>query len=406
MPGDKSISHRALLIAALANNASRIRNLSEGEDVKATRRLVEAIGASVTDGDGEVGVAPGALHERRVRSIDCGNSGTTMRLGAGLLARAAGVSTLWGDSSLSSRPMRRVLDPLRAMGATVRSVDGHAPIEIEGGELHGMDFAPAVASAQVKGAILLAALGAEGETTVREEIATRAHTEEMLRDAGADVEILDGCVRIRPSSPSGIDVDVPGDPSAAAFWLVAASIVPGSAVRINGIYRGPGRDGFLDILGRMGACIEVTERGTNLIDVDVCTAELRGTDIVDAAEVAATVDELPAIAVAAAFSLGTTVIKGAQELRIKESDRLAALRECLSSLGASVQEAADGLVIEGAGPSGLTGATVDSHGDHRIAMAMAVAGSAARGTTVIEGWDCVRISDPGFESELERLRAA
>lgn len=406
LPGDKSISHRALLIAALAEKRSRIRNLSPGEDVKATRRLIEAVGAELTASRGEVLVDPGVFDGVQTRSIDCANSGTTMRLGAGVLTRAAGTSTLWGDASLSTRPMTRVLDPLASMGAKVRSTDGHAPVEIEGSELHGIDYTPTVASAQVKGAILLAGLGADGETVVREVVATRAHTEEMLRDAGADVTIADGSVRVRASRPVAVDIDVPGDPSAAAFWVVAASILPGSQIRIEGVYRGPARGGFLDVLVRMGADIALTERGEHLVDIDVRAAGLRGTDITDPVEIAATVDELPAIAVAAACATGTTVIKGAQELRVKESDRLKALSESLGSLGATVKEATDGLVIEGCGPAGLSGGRVDAQGDHRIAMAMAIAGAASRGPTVVDGWQCVQISDPHFEAQLGMLRSS
>jgi 3-phosphoshikimate 1-carboxyvinyltransferase len=395
-----------LLIAALAQGRSRLRNLSPGEDVEATRRLIEALGAEVTVDAGELVVESTNRDRSRSRSVDCGNSGTTMRLGAGALAGVAGVSTLWGDASLSTRPMQRVLDPLGSMGAKVRSTDGHAPIEIEGGDLHGIDFTPPVASAQVKGAVLLAGLAAEGETVVREPVATRAHTEEMLRDAGADIVVADGSVRVRPSRPNPVDIDIPGDPSAAAFWAVAASIVPESRLRIEGIYRGPARGGFLDVLGRMGADVTIVERGPNLVDIEVRAAALRGTDISDPLEIAATVDELPAIAVAAAFATGTTSIKGAQELRLKESDRLRALSESLGGLGATVQEVDDGLVIEGSGPEGLAGGSADAHGDHRIAMAVAVAGLACRGTTIIEGWQSVRVSDPHFEAQIEMLRSA
>ena len=406
LPGDKSISHRALLIAALAANPSRLRNLSPGQDVGATRRLVEAFGAQLSSDGIEVKVEPRLRDGGRARSIDCGNSGTTMRLGAGFVAKASRTTMFFGDASLSSRPMARVLEPLCSMGASAWSIDGHAPIVVQGGALRGIDFTPSVASAQVKGAVILAALGAEGQTTVREPVQTRAHTEEMLRDAGADVTIAHGSIRIGPSSPHSLDLVIPGDPSAAAFWAVAASITPGSELRIEGLYRGPGRGGFLDVLARMGADVDIVERGPNLVDLEVRATELEATDVGDAAEIASAVDELPALAVAAAFARGTTVIKGAQELRVKESDRLAALRNGLAALGATVEEASDGLLIEGVGPRGLTGGSVDAAGDHRIAMAMAVAGCAARGETRIDGWNSVQISDPGFEEQLLRLRAA
>lgn len=406
LPGDKSISHRALLIAALAKQRSHIRNISPGEDVTATRRFIEALGSEVDGDPRETVVIPGLPHGGEALSIDCGNSGTTMRLGAGILARTGRTTMLCGDASLSARPMARVLEPLCSMGAQAWSVDGHPPIVLQPARLHGIDFAPPVASAQVKGAVLLAALGAEGETVIRERVPTRAHTEEMLRVAGIDVAIEAGRVRLRPGTPEALDLTVPGDPSAAAFWVVAASVVPGSRLRVEGMYRGPGRGGFLDVLARMGADVKVTEQGPNLIDVEVGSADLKGTDVSDAAEIAAAVDEVPAIAVAAACATGTTVIAGAQELRLKESDRLTALRDGLGAMGVGVEETPDGLVIEGVGPEGLVGARVDSRRDHRIAMAMAVAGLAARGATRIEGWDSVAVSDPSFEAQLAKLRAA
>ncbi len=406
MPGDKSISHRALLIAALAEKPSRLRNLSTGQDVAATRRLIEAFGADVADTGDEIIVDPHLPHGGQARSVDCGNSGTTMRLGSGFVANASRTTMLFGDDSLSKRPMARVLEPLCSMGASAWSIDGHAPIVIQGGALHGIDFTTPVPSAQVKGAVLLAGLGAQGETTVREPVQTRAHTEEMLREAEADVTAGDGWIRVRPSSPHALDLLVPGDPSAAAFWTVAGSITPGSELRIEGLYRGPGRGGFLDVLARMGADVEIVEKGPNLVDLEVRAADLIATDIADASEIASAVDELPALAVAAAFATGTTTIKGAQELRVKESDRLAALRDGLAALGANVEETPSGLVIEGGGPRGLTGGGVDAAGDHRMAMALAVAGCAAQGTTRIAGWSSVQISDPGFEGQLVRLRAA
>ena len=406
VPGDKSISHRAFLIAARAGERSRLRNLSPGRDVAATRRLIEELGARVSDDGSEVVVEPDISHGGQAHIVDCGNSGTTMRLGAGFVAGASRTSLLYGDASLSKRPMGRVLDPLCSMGASAWSLDGHAPIVIQGGELRGVELTPTAASAQVKGAVLLAALRADGETTVRELIPTRAHTEEMLRDAGADVEIGNGYVRVRRSRPKAVDMEIPGDPSAAAFWVVAASVTEGSQLRIEGVYRGPGRTGYLDVLARMGADIEVIETGPNRVDLAIRAGELRATDVVDPAEIASSIDELPAIAVAAAFARGTTVIKGAQELRLKESDRLRALRDGLVALGTKVDETPDGLLIEGRGPRGLVGGAVDASGDHRIAMAFAVAGCGARGATRITGWDSVAISDPGFEEQLAGVRAA
>lgn len=403
VPGDKSISHRALLIGALARQRSRLRNLSPGEDVTATRRLIERQGARVNGDRRELiierATAPGA----DALSVDCANSGTTMRLGAGFLAASSRTALLWGDASLSRRPMARVLAPLTAMGAKAWSVDGHAPVVVQGGSLRGIDFRPEQPSAQVKGAILLAALSAEGETTVREAVPTRAHTEEMLRDAGVAISSSEGRSTLRPGPVAALDMEIPGDPSAAAFWVVGASIVPGSKVLVERIYRGPGRNGFLEVLARMGADFNRIERGNNLVDLEVRHAPLTSTEIIDPSEIAACVDELPALAVAAACARGITVIKGAQELRIKESDRLAAMTEGLRAFGVGVEATADGLVIEGRGELGLVGATVDSCRDHRIAMALAVAGLAARGRTEIDGWESVAVSDPGFEQQLAAL---
>ena len=405
VPGDKSISHRALLIAALADAPSRVQNLSPGEDLKATIRLIESMGSRVgEDRDGWT-VVPGPVPIDEPRSVNCGNSGTTMRLGAGVLAHSARECTLWGDDSLSARPMDRVLEPLIRMGARASSAAGKPPIVIQGGALRGIEFSPPVASAQVKGAVVFAALGAEGETVVRERVPTRAHTEEMLAGAGADVAVSDGKIRVRRSAPGPIDLRVPGDPSAAAFWVAAASVVPGSRVRVQRVYGGTGRTAFLDVLTRMGAQLRIEEREANLLDIEVEFSELRGTAISDPEEIAAAIDELPAMAVAAAFARGTTTIKGAQELRVKESDRLSAIAAGLTAMGALVEETPDGLTIEGAGPRGLRGAAVDSRGDHRIAMALAMAGCGAEGTTTVEGWEAVAVSDPAFEEQLHRLRS-
>ncbi|MBW3536929.1 MAG: 3-phosphoshikimate 1-carboxyvinyltransferase [Actinobacteria bacterium] len=406
VPGDKSISHRALLLAALAQDPSRLRNLSPGSDLLATRRLIEAMGAVVTDAGEAVTVEPRLTEGADALAVDCANSGTTMRLGAGVLSMFNRTSLLWGDASLSGRPMARVLEPLAAMGAKVWSVDGHAPVVVEGGELRGIDFTPGRPSAQVKSAILLAGLGADGDTTVREPVPTRAHTEEMLRAAGAPITTSEGRCTVRSGPLNGLELEVPGDPSAAAFWAVAASIVPDSEIVIEAIYRGPGRNCFVDVLVRMGADLDFVERAAELADLRVRHAPLTSTEITDPTEIAACVDELPVLAVAAACATGTTVIKGAQELRVKESDRLAAMTEGLQAFGAEIESAPDGLVIEGRGPSGLDRAVVHSRGDHRIAMALAVAALAASGRSRIQGWDSVDVSDPGFEQQLATLVAA
>ena len=401
VPGDKSISHRALLLAGLARGTSRVTGLSGGQDVAHTRAAVAALGARVDeDGPGTVTVT-GATPVAPAAVVDVGNSGTGLRLLMGVCAGVAGTTRFDGDASLRRRPMDRVAVPLRRMGATVVG-DGdtcRAPLSVAGGALRGIDYELPVPSAQVKGAVLLAGLAADGETVVRERLVTRAHTEELLADFGADVEVDAGerLVRLRPGPLTATDVSVPGDPSQAAFWLVAASIVPGSDVTVEQVYLGPARNGFLDVLQRMGADLEV-DRGTG--DVRARHAALVGTDVAPE-EIPGLVDEVPALAVAAAFAEGSTRFLGAGELRVKESDRIATVASELGALGARVEPSSDALVVVGGG--GLRPGVVDSHGDHRIAMAGAVAAVAADGATTIEGWDVVATSYPGFEDDLAAL---
>lgn len=420
MPGDKSVSHRALLLSALAEGTSLIRGLSGGSDVAATARAVEALGATVEHlgadgGPGDdadraaagdvvggavrIGGRGGALAEPE-GVIDVGNSGTAIRLLAGVAASQPHLTVLVGDASVHRRPMARVAVPLRLMGASIDGREGgrFAPLVVRGGSLHGIDYEQPVASAQVKSAVLLAGLAASGETVVREPSRSRAHTEEMLARAGADIEVdAEQCVvRVRPSVLEPQEWIVPGDPSQAAFWLAAAAAVPGSDVTVEGLYLGPSRAGFLDVLARMGAALEVEEAtGT----VTARGGVLRGVDVT-AEEIPGLVDEVPALAVAAALAEGVTRFLGAGELRVKESDRLATIASELGRLGASVEADGDELVVQGGGPGSLRGATVQSHGDHRIAMAAAVAGLVAHGETVVEGTDAIATSYPGFEAHL------
>jgi 3-phosphoshikimate 1-carboxyvinyltransferase len=399
VPGDKSISHRALLLAALADGTSRITGLSDGADVRGTAAAVEAMGA-VIDGDRVTG---GRLHEPG-HVIDVGNSGTTIRLLAGYCAAFPWRTVLDGDASIAARPMDRVAEPLRAMGARIDGREGgaFAPLVIRGGDLHGIDYTPPMASAQVKSAVLLAGLAAEGDTVIHEPVRTRAHTEEMLAAAGVDVVVTDDghTIRVRRSTPKPVDVAVSGDPSQAAFWAVAGLIVPGSDLIVDDIYIGPARTGFVDVLARMGGAIEVEPTGPHSARLHMRASALRGTTI-DGDEIPS-VDEVPALAVAAAVAEGETVIRNAAELKLKESDRIQTVVEGLRRLGADVEPTPDGIVI--AGGARLTGATVDSHGDHRIAMAMAVAGLVADGVTRIERWDAVDTSYPRFAEELESCR--
>ena len=403
VPGDKSISHRVLMLAALADGTSTVRGLSDGGDVACTRRIIEALGADVVDaGDGAISISGGRL-EAVDHPLDVGNSGTGIRLLAGLLAGLPFRSVLDGDASIRRRPMDRVLDPLRLMGASLRGRDGQplAPLEIQGGGLRGIEYRLPVASAQVKGCVLFAGLSAEGPTTVLEDRPSRAHTEELMMafgitlDAGSDGDLRS--VTVQPGRPTAFDHDVAGDPSQAAFWAVAASILPGSEVVVANVYAGPARSGFVDVLSRMGA--DITHDPTTG-DLTVRHSGLTGT-VVTADEVPGLVDEVPILAVAAACADGQTTFEGVGELRVKESDRLATVESELGRMGADVRVDGDTLVVRG---SALTGAEVDSHHDHRIAMACAVAALVADGPTTIHGWDAVATSYPGFVADLDLLR--
>lgn len=405
VPGDKSVSHRALLLAALAPGTSVVTGLADGDDVARTAAAVAALGAGVQRAGAATTVAGGRARLRAPRAtLDLGNSGTSLRLLAGLCAAEPWTTVLAGDASLSGRPMDRVALPLRAMGAGVEGRGDRVlpPLTVRGGGLRGVVHDLAVPSAQVKGAILLAGLGAEGETVVRERVATRAHTEEMLAAFGADVEVSgDGLTtRVRPSQPRPFTLVVPGDPSHAAFWVVAACIVPGSDVVVEGLYVGPARAGFLDVLRRMGADVEVVPRGDGTADVRARHGALRGTGV-GGAEVPGLIDEIPVLAVAAAVAEGPTTFAGAGELRVKETDRIATVTAGLAALGAAVEPRPDGLAL--AGGDRLRGGAVESAGDHRVAMALAVAGLVAGGATRIGGWEAVATSYPTFAQDLARL---
>jgi len=399
VPGDKSISHRALLLAARAEGTSHVTGLSDGEDVTHTLDAIVAMGATV-DGASITGGA-GRLHEPD-HVIDVGNSGTGIRLLAGFCAGFDWLTVLEGDSSIAGRPMDRVLNPLREMGARVDGRQGgrFPPLVVRGGGLHGIDYTPPMASAQVKSCVLLAGLGATGETVVREPIPTRAHTEEMLAACGADISVEGGVVRLRPSPLQPFDLDVPGDPSQAAFWVVGACIVPGSDLVVEHVYTGPGRSEFIGVLQRMGANVRVEGDDIHAR----YSPDLHGTEV-GGHEVPGLQDEIPVLAVAAAVAEGTTTFADAAELRVKETDRVKTTTEMLAALGVRTEPRADGLVVQGA-PGHLRPGAVQSHGDHRIAMAGAVAGLAAgQGggeVTTVEGWEAVATSYPGFEEDLRQ----
>lgn len=404
--GDKSISHRALLLAAIADGTTHVTGFLEGEDTRATAVILRQLGVRIDAlADGERVIHGVGLHGLRASAtpLDCGNAGTGMRLLAGLLAGQEFDSTLIGDASLSRRPMRRVIDPLTAMGACIHAQPGDLPplrIHASNG-LRGIDYELPVASAQVKSAVLLAGLYAQGTTRVREPQPTRDYTESMLAAFGwpihycAGVAEIEGGHRLRAT-----DVAVPGDFSSAAFLLVAASIVPGSDLLIHDVGVNPRRTGLLAALRAMGADI-VAENprrcgGEAVADLRVRAAELRGIEV-PVEIVADMIDEFPALFVAAALADGPTTVRGAAELRVKESDRIAGMAQALRALGVRVDETPDGAVIHGLGGAGcLRGGTVDSCGDHRVAMALAVAAQRADGEVRIADCANVATSFPGF----------
>ena len=401
VPGDKSVSHRALMLGALADGTSHIRGFLEGEDTRATAAVLQQLGARIeTPADGERLIHGLGLHGLRgtTQQLDCGNAGTGMRLLAGLLAGQAFDSTLVGDESLSKRPMRRVTDPLALMGAKIDSQEGLPPLLVRGDQpLHGISYTLPVASAQVKSALLLAGLYAQGETEVIEPHPTRDYTERMLAAFGWPIEFTPGRARLSGGHAlRATDVDVPADFSSAAFFLVAASIVPGSELRLPTVGLNPRRTGLLQALRLMGADIRIeNEResgGEPVGDLVVRYAPLHGIELPQAL-VPDMIDEFPVLFVAAAAAKGRTVVSGAAELRVKESDRIAAMANGLRALGVTVEEAPDGATIEG---GAIGGGIIDSHGDHRIAMSFAVAGLVAQGAVRINDCNNVATSFPGF----------
>lgn len=434
LPGDKSISHRALMLALLAAGESAITGAGDGADVRSTAGIVTALGAEVERAPGESGnvdyrIRSGggdALREPAA-TLDCGNSGTSLRLFAGILAGLPLRAVLDGDASLRGRPMARVIQPLRAMGATIEGSGGDAfpPLTVAGrAQLRAIDWSTPVPSAQVKSAVLLAGLRAEGTTTVREWVATRDHTERMLRarsvevrtrtaaDGGRVIEILGGAA-VQPR-----DEQVPGDPSAGAFWLVAGAIHPDANLHLRGVGVNPTRRAIIDLLRRMGATIEetpfdrgagvarpgldgLTSVGEPMADLIVRSSELVGIEL-DPADTAGAIDEIPVLSLAATQAKGRTVIRGAGELRHKESDRIVGIVDGLRTLGARIDAIGDDLLIDG--PTPLRGGLVDSLGDHRLALTFAIAGLIADGRTTIAGAESVSVSYPGFFSDLERIQ--
>lgn len=409
VPGDKSISHRAVMLGALAEGVTEVTHFLEGADCLSTISCFQKLGISVENTGSALLVHGRGLHGLRAASetLDAGNSGTTTRLISGILAGQPFSSRLTGDASIQSRPMGRIITPLSLMGAEVTSQRGNgcAPLLIRGGSLKGIAYQSPVASAQVKSCVLLAGLFADGITSVTEPALSRDHTERMLAGFGAQVSLQGKTVSVTPEPKlSAQRVQVPGDISSAAYFLAAGLLVPGSELLLKNVGVNPTRDGILRVLAAMGAHVQQlnprTISGEPVADLLVRHSSLKGT-VLGGDLIPTLIDEIPVIAVLAAFAEGTTEIRDAGELKVKESNRLDIMVEGLSSMGVDITATSDGMVIRGGRP--VHGARIHSHLDHRIAMSFAVAAMAAEGTTSLEEADCVSISYPEFFQDLERL---
>jgi 3-phosphoshikimate 1-carboxyvinyltransferase len=410
VPGDKSISHRTLMLGSIAEGTSRVENFLPSADCQVTLGVVRALGIQVEEHSPTVLTVHGrGMHglQEPHDLLDCGRSGTTMRLMAGLLAGQPFFSVLNGDAQLRRRPMARVIDPLRLMGVAVVGRDGgrRPPLAIQGGSLQGIDYKLPVASAQVKSALLLAGLYAQGPTRLQVPGPARDHTERMLLAMGATLETGGRGVSLEPGEGlKAIDVAVPGDLSSAAFLLVAASVAQGSEIAVEGVGVNPTRTGLLDVMQAMGARIELHDErilgGEPVADLTVRSSELRAAEVGGDA-VVRMIDEFPILAVLASQADGETVVRDAAELRVKETDRIATTVEELRRLGVQIDPRPDGFVVHG--PTPLTGAVVHSHGDHRLAMALVVAGMIASGETVVQDVGCIADSFPGFGAALASL---
>jgi 3-phosphoshikimate 1-carboxyvinyltransferase len=411
VPGDKSLSHRALMLGALAEGSSEIRQFGASADTLSTASVLRQLGASIEiDGDTArvTGVGLRGLTAPE-EALDCGNAGTLMRLSAGFIAGQEGTFELIGDASLSRRPLERVAEPLRRMGAQIETIDGRPPLTIVGTRLQPISYELPVASAQVKSAVLLAGLLAErGPTEVREPRPTRDHTERMLAAAGARVAFGPGRAAVWPATAlKPLSFEVPGDFSSAAPLLAAGILMSSSRVRVHGVGVNPTRTGFLSVLERMGARVSVFNRrtaaGEPVADIEVSSSELVATSI-GPSEVPLLIDELPLFALVAGLSRGESVVWGAEELRVKESDRIASVTRALRAIGMHIEERSDGFAVRGV-PSRPQGGRVSSDGDHRIAMIGALAGLLSRDGVSVEGAGWVTVSYPGFFDVLDSLRS-
>jgi len=403
--GDKSISHRALMFASLAEGTSEINNISTGRDVESTKQCLEACGTIFSDDGDSVIIHGGQIHSPSI-DLDCGNSGTTARLLLGLLAGQKVTATLKGDTSLSQRPMKRVVDPMTKMGAKIYSKKNGLPLNLLAENLTGIHYELPVASAQVKSAILLAGLGTDSPTTLVEPIPTRDHTEKMLSNLGVDIRVQGNSITVFPLNKhlNAFDMTVPGDPSTAAFFAAAAAICPKSDLILEGISTNPTRSGFYTVLKQMGGKVKVlnqsSENGEPSGDIQIVFSQLKGIEITKGM-VPGMIDELPILAVLATQAEGVTEVSGAAELRLKECDRIHAICVNLEKMGAEITERDDGFIIKG--PTKLRGGDVRTFDDHRIAMAFTIAGLVADSDVNLDNPGCVDISFPQFFDYLKRV---
>lgn len=407
IPADKSISHRSIMFASLAKGVSRIKNISYGADCISTLNIFKSLGVEIEEiGERELKIISAGKFSSDKKDLDCGNSGTTMRLCSGILAGQNFDSVLYGDESLSKRPMKRVITPLSLMGAEITSKDYTAPLYIHGTNLHGIDYSSPIASAQVKSCVLLAGLNAEGKTSVTEPYVSRNHTELLLRYMGADINTVGKTVTVSPSKLIPSDITIAGDISSAAYFIVAALIIPESDIIIKNVGLNPTRTGIIDVAKRMGGNVEILSQkvvsGELVGDIRVKYSELKGCEI-SGEDIPRLIDEIPVIALMATQADGVTVISDAQDLRKKESDRITTVVNGLKSLGANISEKPDGFIIEG--KRTLTGdVEMEVFHDHRLAMTYYVAGLISKKQTLIHGFEWVNISFPEFQGLFESVR--
>ena len=404
LPGDKSVSHRALMLASLSDGPCVINNISTGDDVETTRKCLYQCGIKSSKLGSSVEITGGTLSSP-VQPLDCGNSGTTVRLMAGLLSGQGLIVRLVGDKSLSKRPMNRIIEPLEKMGVTIESNNGFLPISINPGDVQSIDYSPSVSSAQVKSSILLAGLGASGESIIREDIPTRDHTELMLKELGANINQGEN-ITINPllKPLSSFEMTIPGDPSSASFFAAAAAMIPNSDLTIKNVLANPTRIGFFSIMESMGA--DITWKNLKKVagefvgDVHILCQPLNGLHIMKEM-IPSIIDEIPIIAVLATQANSPTIIEGAQELRVKESDRIKAICDNLKSMGGDIIEKKDGFIINP--PFILSPAKIQTFDDHRIAMAFIIAGLLTTKRNILDNQDCINISFPEFNQILDQI---